>query len=438
MIKPDSKRHIFYFIIASLFLFRLFYGLTNEFWFPDQDVIQIYLIGLKFFTTGQWSYFGPDLVYTHAQIPGALQGLLVAVPWFVWKSPEAPFVFLSLAMTSALCFLAWYLSKRLPEYPKTLLYTIVLTLPWAVCYFTRIINPSYVVVGSILFFIAIFELIPKLSIDILDRRLAFFMAGFALLWVFQLHMSYVLMLPYIAVAFYYEVKRGNRKSTLISLGFFFLGCLTTGAFLIPTLISYGLRSPGSSGTSSMILFNPANLLEFFNYLIKFLAFACWDVTRFIGGDSPQRISYYIHYTWAAPFTIFVTAAGVLQLIAMVVLFFNKRNQSLGWKSVRSFTLVTFVLLVSSSLFSRVPPYGHSSAILFPVAVIYMHHCFSGLVARKWFRRLLWMVVASSAIMYISIGIKNFRTISIYTNRVVVQKALDENNYQYLGKRRYEK
>jgi len=117
------------------------------------------------------------------------------------------------------------------------------------------------------------------------------------------------MIPYIALAFYYQARRKNLREFAIYTGFFLLGCLTTGIFLLPTLLKYGLTSPGGTSTASMVMINVANLGEFVNYLIKLIAFACYDTTRFIGGDSPQRILYYYHYMWAAPFTLFLTAVG---------------------------------------------------------------------------------------------------------------------------------
>ena len=51
--------------LAVVFLFRLAFGLLNKFW--EADEIQVFLIGLKFFTTGAWPYFGPDVTHTHTQ-----------------------------------------------------------------------------------------------------------------------------------------------------------------------------------------------------------------------------------------------------------------------------------------------------------------------------------------------------------------------------------
>ena len=56
--------------------------------------------GLRFFATGRWPYFGPDLVWTKSEIPGALQALLVGIPLKLVPVPEAPFAVLNLLSTT--------------------------------------------------------------------------------------------------------------------------------------------------------------------------------------------------------------------------------------------------------------------------------------------------------------------------------------------------
>jgi hypothetical protein len=67
LIAPTRKKLVL--TLPLLFLFRLAFGLTSEFWFEDEK--QVYLIGLKSFATHTWPYFGPD-VTSQIQIPGAL------------------------------------------------------------------------------------------------------------------------------------------------------------------------------------------------------------------------------------------------------------------------------------------------------------------------------------------------------------------------------
>ena len=62
--------------LLLLFLFRLCFGFFAVMDYEDQR--QIYLIGLKYYCTRLWPYFGADVI-PHVQIPGALQGLIIGL-----------------------------------------------------------------------------------------------------------------------------------------------------------------------------------------------------------------------------------------------------------------------------------------------------------------------------------------------------------------------
>ena len=98
------KKPIFIVALILVFFFRLAYGLCLDFRSAVGDERQIYLIGLKYHTTGEWPYFGPDVTNT-IQIPGALQGLVVGLPWSVLPTPEAPYILLNILSFFSLCFL---------------------------------------------------------------------------------------------------------------------------------------------------------------------------------------------------------------------------------------------------------------------------------------------------------------------------------------------
>ena len=91
-------------ILAACFLFRLFFGLSREFFFEDQT--QIFLLGFRYYATAAWPFFGPDVVWTRSEIPGALQALLIGLPLRLLPIPEAPFVLLNLLSFAAICALA--------------------------------------------------------------------------------------------------------------------------------------------------------------------------------------------------------------------------------------------------------------------------------------------------------------------------------------------
>src|SRR5258705_6102832 len=93
-------------LLAALFAFRLWFGLSREFFFEDET--QIFLLGFRHYATGEWPFFGPDVVWTRSEIPGALQALLVGLPLQVWPVPEASYVLLYLLSFGAGCALALY------------------------------------------------------------------------------------------------------------------------------------------------------------------------------------------------------------------------------------------------------------------------------------------------------------------------------------------
>ena len=102
--------------LAAFFVFRLLYGLSREFFFEDPT--QIFLMGLRWYATGDWPYFGPDVTWTESEIPGALQPLLVGLPLAIAPVPEAPYVLLNLVSVAGLALFAWYITARLPQMPR--------------------------------------------------------------------------------------------------------------------------------------------------------------------------------------------------------------------------------------------------------------------------------------------------------------------------------
>src|SRR5579871_1892628 len=161
--------------ILALFAFRLFFGLFHSFF--GEDETQIFLIGFRYFATGAWPYFGPDVVWTKSEIPGALQGLLVGVPLRLWPVPEAPYVLVNLLSFAALAALCVYIARRLPSIPRWLIWGWLMTLPWTLQFSTHILNPDYVLAPAIVFFIGFFEAVPALRIGIVSVPAAFALMG---------------------------------------------------------------------------------------------------------------------------------------------------------------------------------------------------------------------------------------------------------------------
>ena len=101
---------------------------------------QVFLLGLRCYARGQWPYYGPDIGGIRAQLPGALQALLVGLPMDVVPIPEAPVVVLNVLSLAALALFAWYVRRRLPMLPAWLVFGWLLTCPWTLNFSTHANN----------------------------------------------------------------------------------------------------------------------------------------------------------------------------------------------------------------------------------------------------------------------------------------------------------
>lgn len=431
---PRRRQLAFGSLLLLAFAFRLFFGLCSQ--FLDEDTKQIYLIGLKFYATGAWPYFGPDVTNT-MQIPGALQGLVVGLPFYLLPIPEAPYLLLNVLSFSSLCFFAWYCCRRLPELPKWFVWSWLLTSPWTLNLSTHIFNPSYVLPGAIFFFVGAIETYPFLTHNLISRRRANFMMGLSLFWIMQFHLSWVVLLPYVALSFYFQIKEHGRR-VFPALAWFAAGALVTGSFLLPTFIKYGITG-GLGSTNESVGFNSENLWRHLNIvegiLGRFLSFASYELPRFIGANSAARLTFLKENLWLIPFVAFLTIAGIAQSAVLLVLWFKKRHAHQDWPAIKYFTLATVVLLYLSFLFSMKSPVSHTFYITFPVAMLYSLYCWSTFLRKRFWQKFAAVFIISGLIFDFGLAATNFRQVSIYVERARVAAAIKARDYRILGERR---
>jgi hypothetical protein len=423
------KKFIVLFVI--FFPFRFLFGIFSEFWFEDE--MQIYLIGLKFYSTGHWPFYGPDVVYTFSQIPGALQGLLVGLPFYIFPIPEAPYILLNLLTFISLFFFALYIIRcRTIEIPEWFLWVWIFTAPWVLSFSTHVLNPSYVLPAAILFFISFMEIIPVFRKNIIAYHWAFFFMGFSMLWIFQLHMSWILLLPFIGFAFLTVRKNVFKKLFLFAVAFL-IGCLVSGILVIPTFIKYGLAS-GSGDTTSNIVFNIYNIKEFFTVLARLLSFGSFELARLMGNNTVTRLDYLSEYIWLSPFIIFAGIVGVAQVAWMIISWFLKKPFA-EWKAIKFFILAAFLITWLSFFFSVKGPSSHTFYLMFPVVMIYSFYCWQPLFKKKWIRILAAAFLISATIFQITLMDHNYRNKSMYINREKPSNAILQKNFHLLGERR---
>ncbi|HYH85254.1 MAG TPA: hypothetical protein VEX60_07210 [Pyrinomonadaceae bacterium] len=425
------RRLLFFALLFVAFLFRLSFGLCSQ--FQDSDTKQIYLLGLKFYATGAWPYFGPDVVWGEVQIPGALQALLVGAPFHALPLAEAPYLLLNLISFASLCLFAWYCCRCLPGLPRWFVWAWLLTSPWTLNLSTVIYNPSYLLAGGILFFVGALEIYPFTRRGVVPARLANAMMGFSLFWVMQLHMSWVVLVPYALAALAFQFRRGARHG-LGALAWFAAGAAPTASLLLPTYLKYGL-SAGSGGTISTVRLNAENLTAFWGVLTRTLSFASFEVARFLGAHTPERLALLREEPWLAPFALFLFAVGVAQVAALLACWFLRRHEQTGWRAIKYLALLNVCLLYVSFLFSIKPPQSNHLYVTLPIPVLYAFYCWDRLLGMRRWRAFAKVVVACGIIFHAGIAAHNFSRISIYVDRRAAQSAIDSKDYRILGERR---
>src|SRR5437588_147870 len=428
------RRQLFVVVLLGGFVFGLSFGLCSQFWTDDAG--QVYLIGLKFYSTGAWPYFGPD-VSSGVQVPGALQGLLTGLPLYAAHVPEAPFVRLNLLSFAGLCRFGWDCTRRLPGTPAWFVWGWLLTAPWTLNFSTHVVNPSYVLTGGILFFVGALETIPATRKGLVPTRLANFMMAFALLWVMQLHLSWVALVPFMLASVYFQLRERGTKA-LAPLAWLVIGAALSGALLAPTFLKYGLTN-GAGGTSEMFAPNASNVARVLNPVegvpARFLSLASFELARFVGRDTAERLAFLREHLWLAPFAVFLGAVGILQPAAMIVLWFRKRDARDDWPAVKWLSLLTVLLLCTLFLFSAKPPASHTFYVTFPVAALYGFYCWDMLFRKRGWRTFAKVFLVCGVVFHAGLAAHNFSRVSLYTDRRAAQSAINEKNPALLGERR---
>lgn len=416
-------------LLTGLFLFRVIYGLCSEFWFDDE--LQIYLIGLRYYTTGIWPFYGPDVVYTQTQIPGALQGLLAGGPFFAWAAPESPVLLVNILSFASLSLFGWYISRRIPGFPKWIIYSWLMLAPWTINYGTRVVNPSYVIIFAIPFFIGFFDLVTN-RCRLIPRQWAFFIMGLMLTFIVQLHLSWVLLVPFAGYAFLVQWHH-DRGRLFPSVVIFTAGLLAGAATLIPTLLHPAVVS---QGVESNVVLNYSNIKNLFTVLTRYFAFASSEVNYWLGGNTASRLAVVKDQLWMAPAVIFLLVAGFAQVILFVVAFFQK-NTDEGWVRIKWITVAAFLLVYLSFFFSIKGPSSHTFIVMMPVPMFYSFYCYEWLLKKRrtvWHRLLVTLVLCTVA-FNIGMALNGYHTRSLYRDREKVKRAIEQRDYHLLGERR---
>lgn len=415
-------------VLTLTFACRLAYGLCSDFWTEDER--QVYLIGLKSYARSEWPQFGADVVWTRSRLPGALQGMLVRVPLEVWPAPEAPFVLLNLLSFSALALLAWYSTRRLPDLPAWFVWGSLLTVPWTLNFSTHIVNTSYILPGAVVFFVGWFEASPSFRRGILAPPLAWGMMGAGLLFLVQIHMSWVLLPAYVVVAAG-DVVWNDRKNTVRDLAWFLAGACLTGSLLVPTLLRFGL---GAGDVQRNVQFRAQTSGTLGVILARFLSFTAFEINRFAGLTFADRASFLLRQPWVIPPALFIAITGLVQPVLMAAVWFRRAHDCPEWTRVKIVAAVTTLWIYASFFFSVRGPLAHTFYVVFPVAALYSFYVWRFVASpRLW--RIAAVVLAAGVVFHAALAIDRGPQRSLYRDRGLVQTAIAARNDRLLGDRR---
>jgi hypothetical protein len=415
---------------VAFFAYRLLYGLSSEFFFEDQT--QIYLMGLRYFATGEWPYFGPDVVWTESEIPGALQALLVGFPFRIVAAPEAPFVLLNLLSVAALAAFAWYITRRLPRLPAWLVWGWLMTMPWTLNFSTSIVNPSYLLAPALIFFLGFFEAVPGVRAGVVPEWLGFAFMGAATAWVLQIHMSWPLLLPYMGAAWLAAWKRGPR-AVAIDTASLMLGLLAFGIFLIPTLAAYGVEG-GSGGTLRNLQPHFVSPAVAVTTLARFFSFVSLEIWRFMATDDGKRQMFLLDHLWIAPLALVAWAASIWQPIWMLREWFRSKSPYPEWQWLRWLVAATILLVYASYWIVLQPAQAHAFYVVAPISFLFAAYCWTFVDSPRW-RRIAAALLVVNVLFHAGQAWIQAPEKSLYRVRAVVATAIREKQPEMFGHRR---
>ncbi len=359
---------------------------------------------------------------------------MVGFPFYLLPIPEAPFILASLLSTSAIALLSWYITLRLPELSLVFVFAWSALLPWTLHMGASVYNPSYLFLGSTLFFIGLMESIPGFSLNRIPPGMSFALMGFGLFWDMQLHYSWVLLLPLLMLPLFLHWKSGLRQLYQPLLGFL-MGSFFPLLFIMPTFLKYGF-SRGSEAIGLAVAFNSDNFFSFFTILARYLSFACYEVPRFIGEHSRQRLDFLLKQVpWIALPGLFLMFLGWLQPVVLLLLGFKKDKKNIDSRKIGLLIFASFMLVWTAFCFTSKPPLAHMYFILAPLVIVYSFYIWARFDSDRLWRVFGLICVIASIWFQSGYLIEKLRTQSLYKDRATLVKAIQERNYHLVGERR---
>jgi hypothetical protein len=412
-------------LITALLVFRIWYGIQINFSHPDYT--QIYLIGLENALSENWSYWGPDIVWSKTRLPGAMQGILAGVPIKITGNIYSPIVLSNLITGFGLVLLAFYAKKRFPHLSIYFLLGLFLLFPFGFIHGTVLLNTAYLIFAGTLLFISAVELFIYRDDLIFKPTRYFFLIGFSSLFTFQLHLSWVMFLPFILVLLFLEIRRTPSNWWKLCSAFT-LGCLLGGLTLIPTLWQYG--GVMMSDVEGSLRFDPSHFASFFDLLIRYLGIATFEIT-----NKNEIIYATAHSTFARLTLTALKIFTLIQFVTIVItLFFVKKTKE--FKKIMFIFGLTFIMAFGMYLISNKNLEMRTYILLIPIPIYLSLFSYNYLFKYLWVKYVMFTSLLLIAITTGSFGIANKKgPYSFEAHKDKINQAIQNKNPTEFGERR---
>jgi hypothetical protein len=335
-------------------------------------------------------------------------------------------------MSSAgVVLLAWYICARLPRLSFPWVSLWIAVVPWSLQLATHIINPAYVLLPSVLFFLGFMEAVPSFRLGVMRPALANALMGLSLFWVMQFHTAYVYLVPLSMWALASQIRATRQGS---SLWHFALGALPPLACLLPTFLHDGL-SRGNPASGFAVPFNAHNVAELPAIVARVLSLPSFELPRFLGNNTASRLEFLQQAPWLLPPGLLLAAAGVIQPFVLVFAWFSRRIDGPAWRPLRWLVAVTTLMAAVSFWFTIKRPLSHIFFVLFPLLMIYSCYCWAHFASDRRWRLFAKVFIVVSLLFQAGYAVAKAPTSSLYQDRGTAARAIRERNYHLLGERR---
>jgi hypothetical protein len=422
-----SKKQIVIYVLTALFFiaFRTWFGAQINFY--HEDYTQIYLIGLEYFSNG-WSFWGPDVVWSETRLAGGLQSVLAGGTFYFTKYYLSPLILSNIISGTGLILMSLYSSYRLKiNYFLTLV--IVMTLPFLMHHGSVLLNTSYLLFPGAILMIGVFELFLYRD-QTMFKNIAwyFFGFGFSIFFVYQLHLTWVVIVPFTLVLLALEFKRNDSSLIHIAL-FFFIGSVIGASFLIPTfVVKYDLMFKGMDGN---LIFKPERFLQIIEVTTRILCYSTYDTNptfdfNALASSKNQFLSISL-YT--------IKYIGIIQLVGILIILLIRRKESLTQRIV--FLLIcTIVLCCCLHVMANKHLESRTFILLYGLPVFMSFYALSWVKQNTLFSATIYTLSAFLCLVYVGVGYYNLPTEhSFQSAKEVMDKAIIAKDPSEFGVRR---